>query len=1312
MKPTHAKTPQNCASCQPFGSRAARLILAMALMLAMVLAPAVLFPTAARADDSVAYVKDSSGEETYYTDWGSAKSAAYGEGNTLVMLADWGPTGTVYVADSKTLTIDMNGHRITGDGSGSVIRLYEHSSLTLMSSKPSTKFTYMGFVDLEGKRVPLELVSGGLVTGGYEFYGGGIRLDAGSHLTLDGVAVAGNHNADNEYRGGLGGGIYVENKGTIDMKNNASIQHNAAYLRGGGIYINGDDPTTINMDGAKICENYAVQSGGGIYINKTKNVHINLENYAAVDKNVALNSAGGICFHCSYFYLESSDKTGSVSNNQTFEPGYSGGGISTSRIAESSNEGLIKGINIKNNYSARDGGGIWLGQEWTKVVDCVITGNTAGEDGGGVYVNNDNNSLEGCTITGNYCDLDGKNYEGGGVFVSYTNDVVVSGLNVVTGNARGKSSGNADDVFLSQNVGNTIRAYVTGNLSKGSKVGVRTGATGDRRVASGFKSESNDCLFIDLDGYYVSYGTDAGGDAWQRHATKEFEAKVNGGSLGRYGYGATVTANGTSKDASKVFKCWSATESTGLYPFSSYVSDENLANPVVSFSMPQNDVDIVAEYVTRATSVTLAVDAPVPGQAFAATGTLSWEGSDGEERSVEVPVLWFELSGGTYSPVSETAGYATGYAVMAAVSQDLDVDLAFALDLSGDDVTVSFTGDGLATSVTAREASVDAEGSLSLISNTFRSANRKAKTVAGASVTVGEGTSADELRALLPAVASATTEDGQVVSLNTNVAGASLTALLDEDGNVKMPEGGKATVYVPLKASSTVDVPSSIALAVEVNVTERQQAEVEVPTVNEDGDEGSYDQEVSVTPTCATEGAAVMYNLEHSDDGATWVQDAQSEEVADAAISLVASAGGTRTYLLELWATKGDSESAHRTLAYVIDDVRPAETVTVTVKYADTAAEGQHGSKDSETVKVVKSSDASLMAPYRPGYVFEKWLASDGAELGTDEPLTLEDVTENTTVTAVYNPAVSGFDVYMDVSQADVALVGSATKVLAKVGESDEYVDATSYFAGSDGKVAITWSPSAEKAAHDTCYTASLTLGKPASGDVKYALASSLTVLINGQDVHGGAYVSKQDGETSLCVDCPNTGPAEYKSTASLDDVELSFDEAVAAKKAQDAGEGLSAWGLPSTVKVTYACGETEDYEIAWSSIDELDESATGEQELIATGTISFADRSYVSHVGDTETVAVKLKVAAPKADPDPEPEPQPDPDPEPSPSPDPTPDADADDDADGAQGEGGQPDGSAKALPGTGDPSSTAAVIGAAIAGLGALAAALRRRK
>ena len=1443
----------------------------LAIVFAVLLAQAALLPAKAIADDeAVAYSVDAdTGEQTNYTSISSALEAGY-TGTTIVMAKDWEPSGKLTVSEGKKLTIDMAGHKIQL-GNDVYLAIEKNSELTLTSSKQAT-FSYKGYSNEDGSQFDAEITSGGLVTGAAvsTTIAAACQLERYATLTLDGVAVAGN-------RGESAGAIYLSATSTLNMRNGASAERNYGKDRGGAVRLP-DGRATINMDDASISKNYCANLGGAI-CSEGSGATITMNNDSKIDENTAM-AGGGIYLSYTNFIIKSEDGTASISGNKCtrssthyHKTAQSGGGIHICEYSDDDNKGLIEGITIANNYSAYDGGGIELDQENTVIKNCTITGNTCKYEGGGIYVCEDGNTIENCTITGNACNLNGTNYEGGGIYVWCDYDVVMSGVCIVKGNTRGKDTGNPDDVFLRENAGATAKAYITGSLSKGSSVGVRTGITDDRRIAKNFKCDSNDCFFMDLGGYYVSYGTDEGGDAWQRHREVEFEAKVNGGSLGRYKYGSTVTANGTSRDSSKVFKRWSASESTGLYPFSDYFSDDDLKAPVISFAMPQNDVDLVAEYVRRTNEVRVYVDKPVAGGELPTSGTLAWNADDADWRQVEVTVSWLEKSGDSWVPVSGKAKYGTTYAAVVSVAQSLDDDLAFALDIdaSRQQAVIGGQDQGVAS------ASVDASGRLTMQSNPVTTDKPTVVEADVLELEVEEGTSEQDLLAQVPKTVAARTNAGTAVTLDVGTGGADFSGVVS-DGKVVRPEGGRATVRLPVSyAGGDVSVPDGMAADLVVTVSDKAEEPVAEPTVSLEG--GTYSTtddadkfvggRLKVGATCE-DGAELRYSLYSYVDGA-WSKTAEGASWPEGGVELAAKAGSQAGYKLEVWAVRGDVESVRRTLTYVIDDVRPAETVAVTVKYADTAAEGQHGSRDSETVEVVKGSDAALMASSWPGYSFEKWLAADGTTvLGTDPTLTLEGVTESTTVTALYNPEVSGLDVSFDIPEADKALAGSATKVEARLADSASYVDVTSYFAGADGKVAIAWSPAAREdgsAAHDTCYTAVLTLDAAASGNVKYLLARNAEVLVNNYPVEG-AYVVEEGGKTSVCVECPNTGPIEYKSVETLSPIALSFEDALAAKKAQDAGEGTSAWSLPSSVKVNYACGETDSYEITWSSIDGFNESATVAQELTATGTITFP--SYVEHDGPTETVTVKLRIAAPKADPEPEPvethvvtfdtaggsevasqtvedgkcakepgtpildgfefegwhlvdgtaydfsapvttdltlyarwsakgdpglahlvvfetnggseiasqtvedgkcatrptddptrdgyefagwyadedlteefdfakvitadvtvyakweaispepepepEPDPEPDPEPSPSPDPSPepapDADADGDDDAGQDEAGQPDGSAKALPGTGDPSSVAAAAATAATGVGALVAAVRFRR
>ena len=1163
--------------------------------------------------------------------------------------------GCISIERDKKLTIDMNGHKIDNDNFDyslgytlPTISVKNGAELTLMSSK-TADISYRGYTSYDGDDEVLTTTTGGLITNAGSRAksaskintSSGIIVGAASTLTLDNVTVAGCNAGRNLIKdkngavyatGSTNGGITLSKNSILNMCNKASVEHNKTTLSGAGVYAEGSD-ITINMDNASISDNHAQFGGGGI-ASYGDDMVINMTEGSTISRNVA-RRGGGITFTETNFKIVSSDGDAFINDNKATEETTltkGGGGIYTTQIYSlDKDSGLLEGITFSGNYSASEGGALKLNQENTVVRNCTITGNTSRYEGGGIFVNNDGNTIDGCTITGNACNLKGgsSNYGGGGVFVSCTVDLKLSGTCLIYGNTRGEGSGNADDLFLNENAGATAKAYVTGSLDRGSKVGVRDGVAGDRMIAKSFSCPTNDCFFIDLDGYYVSYGSDHDGDAWQRKAEMEFAVTVNGEGANRYKCGEPVTVNGTSADASRVFKCWNEEGSTGLYPFSDYVKDAT--DPELAFTMPQNDVHLVAEYVTRADATVLRVDAPAAGKGLPASGTISWKTGDGTWKQDGVAVSWLERSGDTWVPASGTAKYGTEYAAVASVAQDLDVDRAFAFDIdaSKQQALVGGAHAGVAS------ASVDASGRLTVRTNPVATDGPKVVGIDGLAIEVAEGTSEKDFLGLVPATVAAKTDADMAVTLVVGTDGVDFSEIL-EDGAVVRPEGGTATFMLPVSSSGGATVPSGMTAALTVTVTEAPVEEVEAPEVSPaagtyaTGDASAADKfsdgRLKVGATCATEGAEVRYALSRYEDGA-WTEIVKDAAWPASDLLLEPEDGGQAGYRVEVWAVKGGSESARRTLTYVIDDVQPAETVAVTVRWTDTGidpVEKEIGAFDAE-----KGGDFTFTAPDRPGYSFEKWTDASGKKLGTDATLTLEKVSAATTVTAVYNPVVSAIDVEIDLPQDDTALASGATMVRAKVAGSDTYTDASGYFVKKDGKVAISWSPSDETASHATQYTATMEVA-PLDSGVKYVFLPTAEVKVNGMDVYGGAYVVERDGKTSVCVRCPVTGPAEYESVDELETVKLSYKQAYDAARSQGAGDGLSGWNLPSTVKVRYECGESEDYEITWNDIIAFDENATGAQELTATGSISFTDRgSYVSHQGDTETVTVKVRVAA-----------------------------------------------------------------------------------
>ncbi len=1315
--------------------------------LAAAVALAATCPSQALAAERIAHSTDAAGNVTYYSSVDEAVKACSvdvngADGPTVVMDADWKvgkdsshdaihADGSITVEKGKKLTIDMCGHSIENENSPfwwrnslPTFSVKDGGALTLTSSEKRT-FSYKGLTGVSSNRSDLTVTTGGLVTNTSNTKSAFI-VGKSSTLTLDGVAVAGcsadqELTSDNNYQNGYSvkysmGGVTLGERATLNMKNGASVEHNGT----GGVYTE-EGGVTVNMDNASIHHNYAAGNGGGIRFCGGWGT-VNMSNGASISNNVTNGSGGGIYFTKSQFNVVCTEGDAFISGNRsegTTRSTRSGGGISVESMASGDDKGLIKGITISDNYSAWDGGGLELDQENTTVENCTITGNKCQCEGGGIFSDNDDNIVNGCTITGNVCNLKGTNYGGGGIFVSCTVNLKLAGTCLIYGNTRGENTGNADDVFLNENFGASAKAYVTGGVKKGSKIGIRTGIKNDRMIGEKINNETKDCFFADLDGYYVSYGTDHGGDMWQRHATKEFTVSVNGRAVGRYRNGSTVTVSGAAADASKAFARWDAGGTTGLYPFADYVADES--SPTLTFKMPQNDVDLAAEYVGRTDSVALFVAMPTAGAELDESANLTW--GDGEWAGVQV--AWLVEGGDGWAPASGRAAWGATYKAVLAVGRGeaLSHGLAFAasMDAGRQSVVAGATGVG------AQSAAVDADGGLTLTSNEIRTAGPRVTSVEGASATVKAIDEEQDLRAALPSVALGTTDSGETVALKVERDDFDLRAcgLVGDNGKVAYPEGGTKAVRIPVSsADGSVAVPDGTAVEVVVRVTQNGAGGGDggvdtvpaAPVVTPDsgsysvsGDAGSFNGagQLVVGATCE-QGASVVWEVRYKDPGddgyRTLLEGAQG-----ARVGLAAGEGGTRRYEVTAVAVRGGASSEPTKREY---DVSGAAARKVTVRYADTAAEGRHGDRADDSYAVADGSGVTLVAPAREGYVFERWAGEGGETLGEGATLRLEKVEADTAVTAVYNPAVTEVDVSFAAPVAHGALASTAT-VRAKVGGMDEAVDITGQFVGGAGGAAVTWSPAAGAdgaAAHETAYTASLTFGggHAVTSDPKYVLPANATLKFGGNVVPGGAawLADGEGGARLFCVAFPSTGPLEEPVVEAPRDVELTYERALAAQ-----GGGAQAWGLPQTVSATCKCGESVELAVEWGQVAGFDASRAEAQELTVRGKVTFPD--YVDSNGADGTpasdeVCVRVRVAAPKGGGGEEGE---------------TPVAPGGDEAGGKEGkaeedgagkaEGGG-SGEPKALPATGDPGHPAAgaLLAASAACLAAAAARHRSRR
>ena len=100
-------------------------------------------------------------------------------------------TGTKTLTINQDITLDLNGHSLTGNGRSEVIRIEEYGCLTLTDSSAAGT---------------------GLVTGGSDHI---VYVAEDGVFVMEGGAIAGNTPADINSSGG--GGVFVDGYGSFEM---------------------------------------------------------------------------------------------------------------------------------------------------------------------------------------------------------------------------------------------------------------------------------------------------------------------------------------------------------------------------------------------------------------------------------------------------------------------------------------------------------------------------------------------------------------------------------------------------------------------------------------------------------------------------------------------------------------------------------------------------------------------------------------------------------------------------------------------------------------------------------------------------------------------------------------------------------------------------------------------------------------------------------------------------------------------------------------------------------------------------------------
>ena len=475
--------------------------------------------------DGTVYATDASGNNYMSIDdaWNAACN-----GSEITMQQDWVTSSALVVGDSQNVTIEMNGHKIQRDlwtdsvSDGEVIYLNENANLTLNGNKASnTKFTFWGAEKIyEGNKV--STTNGGIVTSGLSSNtAGGVQMSANSTLNLNNVGIVGN-TAKSSIGYEEGGGVYMSGDNcTINMSNDAQISYNCAK-DGAGVYVDGDN-CAINMENSRMAYNYGYGKGGAIYSDNDA-TYVNMSNNSKITENGVKNAGAAIYFDDDYCQVKSTDTTSVISNNYAYCNGgaiyMASGGEGDNRVIQNvtfeSNQtekgkggGIycnldnfnIDGCTFKSN-TAENGGAIYLDGDNITVSNCTLTDNRASNEGGAIY-NNNANTIQDSTITNNSC-----GNEGGGIYEVEDEDITLSGKCTINNNKRGDKNkldqAEADDLFLE----NTwlYTAYIKGEVSTDSNVGIRTASDDEVQIGKDVSSDCSSAFFLNDSGeYHVSY---------------------------------------------------------------------------------------------------------------------------------------------------------------------------------------------------------------------------------------------------------------------------------------------------------------------------------------------------------------------------------------------------------------------------------------------------------------------------------------------------------------------------------------------------------------------------------------------------------------------------------------------------------------------------------------------------------------------------------------------------------------------------------------------------------------------------------------
>lgn len=263
---------------------------------------------------------------------------------------------TENVVINKSLTLDLNGKTLTGDGMDSVVTITgENTIVTIMSSALN-----------EDESVKNGSITGGVGSKDHNFcFGGGVFI-VDATVTLSNLTISKNC-ADREYDetanyDRTGGGGIASVKANLTL-NNVTVTNN--YTKncsgGGGICTLGG---ILTINNATIANNESDDEGGGIF---AENAVVEIQK--AVIRNNCASLAGGI-------YIVNDEDIINVGENYQ---------LGTKVVNIPDKDSVISYATIESNTASSIGGGLYIGgQNELTISNSTISGNNGSAQGGGI----------------------------------------------------------------------------------------------------------------------------------------------------------------------------------------------------------------------------------------------------------------------------------------------------------------------------------------------------------------------------------------------------------------------------------------------------------------------------------------------------------------------------------------------------------------------------------------------------------------------------------------------------------------------------------------------------------------------------------------------------------------------------------------------------------------------------------------------------------------------------------------------------------------------------------------------------------------